>query len=105
MRVRASAGAASFRRRPTLEECLTEATEQGRQQLRSEYSQLQASYAVLEQSTRSLQAFYDTWTKSILYRVEREIRRPFRRLSRYLQSRAQGTDETKMHEPPISKAA
>jgi len=28
MRVRASAGAASFRRRPTLEECLTEATEQ-----------------------------------------------------------------------------
>src|SRR6266852_2386063 len=35
MRVRASAGAASFRRRPTLEECLAEATEQV-QRLRAE---------------------------------------------------------------------
>ena len=35
MRVRASAGAASFRRRPTLEECLVEATEQV-QRLRAE---------------------------------------------------------------------
>src|SRR5207249_1568335 len=35
MRVRASAGAASFRRRPTLEECLTEANEQV-QRLRAE---------------------------------------------------------------------
>src|SRR5262249_30094182 len=35
MRVRASAGAASFRRRPTLEECLAEATEQV-QRLRTE---------------------------------------------------------------------
>jgi transposase len=35
LRVRASAGAASFRRRPTLEECLTEATEQV-QRLRAE---------------------------------------------------------------------
>jgi hypothetical protein len=69
------------------------------------YSQLLGRYAVLEQNTRSLQEFYETWTKSILYRVEREIRRPFRRLSRYLRNRVKSTDETTRHEPPISKAA
>jgi hypothetical protein len=76
-----------------------------RQLLLSEYSQLQGRYAVLEQNTRSLQEFYETWTKSILYRVEREIRRPFRRLGRYLGYGNKRTDETTTHEPPVSKAA
>lgn len=77
-----------------------------RQLLLSEYSQLQGRYAVLEQNMRSLQEFYDTWTKSILYRVEREIRRPIRRLNKYLRNRFQGNGGTAPpQKPPVSKAA
>ena len=74
--------------------------------LLNDYVQLQGRYAVLEENTRSLLAFYKTWTKSPFYRVEREIRRPIRRLRRYLRNRFQATNGTgASQKPPVSKAA
>jgi len=77
-----------------------------RQRLLSDLGQLEAKHVALAENNRRLQAFYDTWTKSTLYRVEREIRRPFRRLRKYLRNRRQGEDEqSPPSEPSISKAA
>ncbi len=77
-----------------------------RQDTLNNFAQLELRYATLEENTLRLQAFYETWTKSILYRVEREIRRPFRKLKQYLQDRAHSNGP---HEPPresgFSKAA
>jgi glycosyltransferase involved in cell wall biosynthesis len=76
------------------------------QWLQGEYNQLQDRYAVLEENTLRLQEFYKTWTKSILYRVEREIRRPIRRFRQYLQKRRGGKDGPSPPEnPSVSKAA
>jgi glycosyltransferase involved in cell wall biosynthesis len=74
--------------------------------LLNDHAQLQGRYAVLEENARSLLEFYKTWTKSPFYRVEREIRRPIRRLSRYLRNRFQGKREANPpQKPPVSKAA
>jgi hypothetical protein len=60
----------------------------------------------LAEDNSRLQAFYDTWTQSILYRVEREIRRPFLRLHKYMRNRRQGEGgQSPPSEPSISKAA
>jgi hypothetical protein len=84
----------------------TDAYERDRQLLLSEYFQLQGRYAVLEQNTLSLLEFYKTWTKSPFYRMERKLRRPIRRLGKYLRSRFQDKHESN---PPqdssVSKAA
>jgi glycosyltransferase involved in cell wall biosynthesis len=77
-----------------------------RQRLLSDLAQLEGKYVALAEDTHRLQAFYNTWTKSILYRVEREIRRPFRRLRKYLRNRRQGEGgQSPPSEPSISKAA
>jgi glycosyltransferase involved in cell wall biosynthesis len=87
-------------------ERLLNAAQTERQWLAGEYNQLQNRYATLEENTLRLQEFYKTWTKSILYRVEREIRRPIGRLRQYLQNRMSRKDGPPSSEDPkISKAA
>lgn len=76
------------------------------QETLNDFVQLNARYGALEENTRRLQAFYETWTKSVLYRVEREIRRPVRKLKKYLQGRAHsGSRQEPPTGPGISNAA
>jgi hypothetical protein len=75
--------------------------------VQTHYTALEKEYGVLSENTQRLQTFYDVWSKSISYRVEREIRRPLRRLRRYWQNRRNGGGGPQMppSEAATSKAA
>jgi hypothetical protein len=98
------ANAAASRVTDVAEQLGSTRVQMGEESIRS--LRLEARLRALTDDNRRLQAFYDTWTKSILFRVEREIRRPFRRLGRYLRNRRQGGGgQSPPMEGMISKAA
>lgn len=75
------------------------------QWLVGEFTQLQFRYAELEQNTRSLLDFYHTTRKSIIHRIEREVRRPFRRLRKYLQGAGKHPTDMPTDDTAHDKAA
>jgi glycosyltransferase involved in cell wall biosynthesis len=56
-------------------------------QLSGELISVKGRFRELADDHRKLQEFYDSWRRSVLYRVFRETRRPFTKLLRYWQNR------------------
>jgi glycosyltransferase involved in cell wall biosynthesis len=75
-------------------------------QLSNELVSLVRRFQVISEEHRKYQRFYESWRRSMLFRIMRETRRPFVQLGQYVRRRLSGTDEkTPPADSPMSKAA
>ena len=77
-------------------------------ELTAELTSLENRHKALQEDHRKLAEFHDYWNNTLVYRIVRETKRPFRRLSRYLQQRraVRAAHESLQAEPaPTKKAA
>jgi glycosyltransferase involved in cell wall biosynthesis/FtsZ-binding cell division protein ZapB len=71
-----------------------------------EQAELVANRTALMAENSQLRAFHDTWRNWMFYRIVREMRRPFRRTSRWWKQRRQPLDTSaRPQNSPVNKAA